>query len=923
MNIGILSFNENKTTSFKKELQLLYPSLNLRILSSPREVEYSLRLDLLLLDLCSGSFLKNSSQKSKIAAFKNEFVIGAILPEDHDSEVWQTILDFEIDIIFYYPLKTNQVRQQISVCKKLLNEISIRKIDKQSSEIVNGCTENYFNVFENFSQFSEKEYFNAIAKYISMSMDLDSVFVGEHLFDSNSINVIGGYHLGKPVDDMSYGLEGTPCAQVLNKNMCVFGEGVQELFPEDILLKELDIEGYIGYPLFDKNRRPIGVLVGTKSRPIRNSNYILSNLRFFSDMISVEILRNRAEKELNKSLIELNKAQKVAKVGSWYWDLSDNSIQWSDEMYNIYGLPKTITDKINTVGQLVVKEDQGIFTNAIASLYRNNTPESIQYRILRNGKEIVHINANLELIKDEKNEITHMVGTVQDITDTNKTSEALKISEDRFKWAMHMSQEGIFDWNLTDNTIFFSSNWYKMLGYKEGELESSPKVLEELIAPWDLEKYQNTHRKLINNEISRYGLEVQIKHKNGEWIDILVKAGILFNEKKTPIRLIGTIGDITRLKNAQKSIKEEKQRVENILEGTNAGAWEWDISSGNIYINNRWAEIIGYEKSEIEPITPDFLGKSAHPEDIERIRKEVRSVVEKQSNSIDVEFRLLHKKGNWVWVNSRANVVKRDSKGNPETVSGIHLDITKQKKTTVELQNAKLKAEESDRLKTAFLANMSHELRTPMNGILGFLDLINNEELTEIEQKQYLGIVEKNSKRLLTTINDIIEISIIESGDIPLRYASFDLHEVMKDFYQFLSPEAKDKGLNLILDIQNIDSPFLIETDKNKLESNLTNLIKNAIKYTKEGYVKFGYSLTKDFIEFYVEDTGLGIREDELHIIFDRFVQTDLNRISDNNGSGLGLPITKAYTEKLGGKIWLDSEYGKGTTFYFTIKRYN
>ncbi|MCF8303690.1 MAG: tetratricopeptide repeat protein [Bacteroidales bacterium] len=236
-----------------------------------------------------------------------------------------------------------------------------------------------------------------------------------------------------------------------------------------------------------------------------------------------------------------------------------------------------------------------------------------------------------------------------------------------------------------------------------------------------------------------------------------------------------------------------------------------------------------------------------------------------------------------------------------------------------QLIKSKEKAEESDRLKSAFLANMSHEIRTPMNGILGFADLLKEPKLSGDEQQQFINMIESSGERMLSIINDLIDISKIESGQMEVMITTVNINEQIEEFYRFFEPEARPKGLKLYRNKALPDEKAVQKTDRPKLQAILTNLIKNAIKYTDEGHIEFGYQVKGDYLEFYVKDTGQGIRQNRLKAIFERFVQADLQFNNDKEGAGLGLAITQAYVNMLGGDISVESDYGKGTRFFFTI----
>ncbi len=236
---------------------------------------------------------------------------------------------------------------------------------------------------------------------------------------------------------------------------------------------------------------------------------------------------------------------------------------------------------------------------------------------------------------------------------------------------------------------------------------------------------------------------------------------------------------------------------------------------------------------------------------------------------------------------------------------------------------AKEKAEESDRLKSAFLANMSHEIRTPMNGILGFTELLKEPKLNGGEQQEYIGIIGKSGARLLNIINDIIDISKIEAGQMTVNITESDINEQIEYIYTFFQPEFERKGLRYSFKNGLSAKEAIIKTDREKIYAILTNLVKNALKYTDKGSIEFGYKLKREGelsnLEFFVKDTGIGIPQNRQKAIFERFIQADISDKMALQGAGLGLSISKAYVEMLGGKIWVESEPGKGTIFYFTI----
>jgi len=261
----------------------------------------------------------------------------------------------------------------------------------------------------------------------------------------------------------------------------------------------------------------------------------------------------------------------------------------------------------------------------------------------------------------------------------------------------------------------------------------------------------------------------------------------------------------------------------------------------------------------------------------------------------------------------------KDSSGKPERFVFMHENITERKIAEQELIKAKEHAEESDRLKSAFLANMSHEIRTPMNGILGFSELLKNPGLTGKQQQEYIGIIEKSGARMLNIINDIVDISKIEAGLMNVSIRETDINEKIEYIYMFFKPQVEEKGMQLLYRNSLPQNEAIIKTDNEKVNSILTNLVKNAIKFSEEGSIEFGYERRGNDLEFFVKDTGIGISKERQEAIFERFIQADISDRMARQGAGLGLSISKAYVEMLGGKIRVESEPGRGSVFYFTL----
>jgi signal transduction histidine kinase/CheY-like chemotaxis protein len=337
----------------------------------------------------------------------------------------------------------------------------------------------------------------------------------------------------------------------------------------------------------------------------------------------------------------------------------------------------------------------------------------------------------------------------------------------------------------------------------------------------------------------------------------------------------------------------------------NSGRLEWGNSGFEKLYEVRINDIIKNNKDQIEQIIPN-----------ENIRQYVNKC---QETKLPVVFEtpVMTKNSEQLWVQTTLSPFIRA--GIIHKIIAIDSDITSLKTYEKELETAKEKAEESDQLKTAFLHNISHEIRTPLNAIVGFSGFLNDDKLTAVKREQFIDIILQSSDQLLSIISDIINIASIEAGQEKITENPLDLNATLGYIYEQYLPMTRQKNISLIL---KPDLPYIEEyvlTDETKLVQILTNLIDNALKFTKTGYVNFGYTIRDKEIEFFVEDTGIGIAPEMHHEIFKRFRQVESSNTRQFGGSGLGLSISKAYVELLGGRMWLTSELDKGSVFYFTI----
>ena len=374
----------------------------------------------------------------------------------------------------------------------------------------------------------------------------------------------------------------------------------------------------------------------------------------------------------------------------------------------------------------------------------------------------------------------------------------------------------------------------------------------------------------------------------------------------------------TGIEQRDKALSELQQHKER-LEKTMQSAFDAIVLVDNHNIIESWnraaEKIFGYKSEEI--VGETFFDLFVSYTDIAEI---IKDNFAKNTSVEDVELPAIGKDNRKFPV--EISLAPSTIEGEQHYVVSLR-DISRHKQIEQELMSAKEKAEESDRLKSAFLANMSHEIRTPLNVIIGFSDLLANPKLYEKKRNEYLSYISSSGKNLLNLINDIVDISKIEAGQLKIEKQATEIHKVLDDFYQSYINTSKlkdNENVRLILNKPENKTGLTIYSDPNRLNQVLSNLLNNAIKFTYEGFIEFGYFITQeDALIFYVRDTGEGIPKEKQDVIFDRFGQGHDRSTQNFGGTGLGLSISKKIVELLGGKMWLSSKVNEGSTFYFSL----
>ncbi|MGD9994787.1 MAG: ATP-binding protein [Salinivirgaceae bacterium] len=397
--------------------------------------------------------------------------------------------------------------------------------------------------------------------------------------------------------------------------------------------------------------------------------------------------------------------------------------------------------------------------------------------------------------------------------------------------------------------------------------------------------------------------------------------------------------EAAKRRQAEKTLRQSEERFRNLFENSAVGNTITFIDD-RIKTNRAFKEMLGYTAAEFKFANWQEI---THPVDVELSRQVIDSLLNGEYSTREFEKRYLHKNGKTVLTEVRTTL-QNDEFGNPLYFINTIIDITERKhqeyllkekneeietqneeykQINIELQKAIAKAEENDRLKTAFLQNMNHEIRTPLNAIAGFTQLLSRGDITDEERTSFGSIIENSSAQLVSIINDVLSIASLETKQETLAIEKVNINEVLTDLHAIFKPHADAKNVALGLHTQLSKEQSEIYTDKTKVTQILTNFLSNALKFTHEGHISFGYQLKdadkKPVLEFFIEDTGIGIDSENIEKIFERFRQADLSISYKYGGTGLGLSISKGLVDLLGGTIRVSSEPGKGSTFYFTL----
>ena len=498
-----------------------------------------------------------------------------------------------------------------------------------------------------------------------------------------------------------------------------------------------------------------------------------------------------------------------------------------------------------------------------------------------------------------------IVGTLLDVTE--KLRMAKKTQDLLVKRELAMKVNDIVHWDFNVQMQTFEAYNDPVNDYASDKLVSLEEYLN-VIHPEDRSLVNDALQSMLLGRNMNINLTCRIQTRHDDTWQYCNITGVPFEfgESGDVIRYTGFRQNISKLHQLNEELKERNYKMELTFKTVGMSYWDYDVKTRQYRSFNDPVNDFNPEKA----IMPEDYLKAAHPEDTERVRENMVGMSAGQYKEFSLQYRSRTKwDQDWQTLIVTGLPSERDKKGNVIRYTGIAFNNTKWEKMAQELKEMKDKAELSDRLKSAFLANMSHEIRTPLNAIVGFSELLVDSDDPD-EKKEYWHIIESNNDLLLRLINDILDLSKIESGIIDRKRERFNLTQLCNELYVMMRSKIPNADVELVQD--NPCSECWIFLDSNRLKQVWMNFLTNAVKYTRSGYIRMGYSVEKDGIRFYVEDTGTGIPKELQDRVFGRFQK--LNEFVQ--GTGLGLAISRAIVEAAGGEIGFTSEQGIGSTFW-------
>jgi len=599
-----------------------------------------------------------------------------------------------------------------------------------------------------------------------------------------------------------------------------------------------------------------------------------------------------------------------ANMGWWKANLSTANYECSDFIVELLGLDQTGVISFEDFNKRIQKEEQLSTTVHSYGVYQR--PEVVYLLDTVKGAVWVRSKVCFQETDEEGNEVIYGISEVQDGPDMASAYQALQYSERLLSNIFKCLPIGIELYDMDGVLVDLNDKELEMFHIEKKEDVLGINIFDNPIFPKEMKERLKKNEDAdftFRYDFSKVGSYYQNTQKQGT-IDLMTKVTTLYNSEHQPINYLLINADKTETTVAYNKIQEFEEFFELVGDYAKVGYAHFNILSGHGYAQKSWYRNVG--EADETPLS-DIFGtyRHFHPDDRALLIRFLDDARKGLTTKLSKEMRVLREDGTYTWTHVNLLVKKYAPQDRIIEIISINYDITELKRTEEMLVKARDKAEASDRLKSAFLANMSHEIRTPLNAIVGFSSLLTSTE-NAAEKELYNSLIGHNNKLLLNLINDVIDLSKIESGYLELRPDWVNLTELLDESVAEYVHQVPS-GVELLTNYPAHDS--LVELDRLRIKQILSNFLSNALKNTATGHVEVFYEVDHQSVRIGVKDTGRGIPQNMLEKIFERFEKLD----SFAQGAGLGLPICKLIVEKMNGRILVDSQLGIGTTFIIEL----
>ena len=599
-----------------------------------------------------------------------------------------------------------------------------------------------------------------------------------------------------------------------------------------------------------------------------------------------------------------------ANMGWWKANLSTANYECSDFIVELLGLDQTGVISFEDFNKRIQKEEQLSTTVHSYGVYQR--PEVVYLLDTVKGAVWVRSKVCFQETDEGGNEIIYGISEVQDGPDMASAYQALQYSERLLSNIFKYLPIGIELYDMDGVLVDLNDKELEMFHIEKKEDVLGINIFDNPIFPKEMKERLKKNEDAdftFRYDFSKVGSYYQNTQKQGT-IDLMTKVTTLYNSEHQPINYLLINADKTETTVAYNKIQEFEEFFELVGDYAKVGYAHFNILSGHGYAQKSWYRNVG--EADEAPLS-DIFGtyRHFHPDDRTLLIRFLDDARKGLTTKLSKEMRVLREDGTYTWTHVNLLVKKYAPQDRIIEIISINYDITELKRTEEMLVKARDKAEASDRLKSAFLANMSHEIRTPLNAIVGFSSLLTSTE-SAAEKELYNSLIGHNNKLLLNLINDVIDLSKIESGYLELRPDWVNLTELLDESVAEYAHQVPS-GVELLTNYPAHDS--LVELDKLRIKQILSNFLSNALKNTATGHVEVFYEVDHQSVRIGVKDTGRGIPQNMLEKIFERFEKLD----SFAQGAGLGLSICKLIVEKMNGRVLVDSQLGIGTTFVIEL----